>query len=66
MSGRVGISRLDRAGRVARAKRAAAARWGVSPEERRRLGISDSLIRVSVGIEAPEDIIADFEQALEP
>ena len=37
---------------------------GLSPEERRRLGISDALIRMSVGIESPEDIIEDFEQAL--
>lgn len=37
---------------------------GLSPEDRNRLGISDSLIRVSVGIEAPEDLIEDFEQAL--
>lgn len=37
---------------------------GMSPEDRQRLGISDSLIRVSVGIEATEDIIEDFEQAL--
>jgi cystathionine beta-lyase/cystathionine gamma-synthase len=32
-------------------------------EYRRRLGISDGLIRLSVGLEAPEDIIADLEQA---
>ena len=37
---------------------------GLSPEDRQRLGISDSLIRLSVGIEATEDIIEDFEQAL--
>ncbi|MBW1798345.1 MAG: PLP-dependent transferase, partial [Deltaproteobacteria bacterium] len=37
---------------------------GVSIEDRQRLGISDSLIRVSVGIEKTEDIIEDFEQAL--
>jgi cystathionine beta-lyase/cystathionine gamma-synthase len=37
---------------------------GLSPEDRRRLGISDGLIRVSVGIEATEDLIEDFEQAL--
>jgi len=37
---------------------------GLSPEDRRRLGISDELIRVSVGIEATEDLIEDFEQAL--
>jgi cystathionine beta-lyase/cystathionine gamma-synthase len=35
----------------------------LDPELRRRLGISDSLVRVSVGLEAPEDIIADLEQA---
>ena len=38
---------------------------GLSPEERQKLGISDALIRMSVGIEAPEDIIEDFRQALE-
>ena len=37
---------------------------GMSIEDRRRLGITDSLIRVSVGIEATEDIIEDFDQAL--
>jgi cystathionine beta-lyase/cystathionine gamma-synthase len=37
---------------------------GMSPEDRRRLGITDSLIRVSIGIEATEDLLADFEQAL--
>lgn len=37
---------------------------GMSPEDRRRLGITDSLIRVSVGIEATEDIITDFDRAL--
>jgi len=37
---------------------------GLSPEDRQRLGISDSLIRLSVGIEANEDIIEDFQQAL--
>jgi cystathionine beta-lyase/cystathionine gamma-synthase len=37
---------------------------GMSREDRARLGITDSLIRVSIGIEATEDIIEDFEQAL--
>ncbi|MFY9557303.1 MAG: aminotransferase class I/II-fold pyridoxal phosphate-dependent enzyme [Blastocatellia bacterium] len=37
---------------------------GMSREDRQRLGITDSLIRVSVGIEATEEIIEDFEQAL--
>ena len=35
----------------------------VEPEVRRRLGISDGLVRLSVGLEAPEDIIADLDQA---
>ncbi len=37
---------------------------GMTPKDRRKLGISDSLIRLSVGIEATEDLIDDFEQAL--
>jgi cystathionine gamma-lyase len=36
----------------------------VPPEERAKLGISDSLIRLSVGIEDVDDLIADIEQAL--
>jgi len=36
----------------------------VSPEERRVQGISDGLLRLSVGIEDAEDIVADLEQAL--
>ncbi|MBI4850342.1 MAG: aminotransferase class I/II-fold pyridoxal phosphate-dependent enzyme [Acidobacteria bacterium] len=38
---------------------------GLSKEDREKIGISDSLIRLSVGIEATEDLILDFEQALE-
>lgn len=37
---------------------------GLSEKEKAESGISDSLIRVSVGIENPEDIISDFIQAL--
>ena len=36
----------------------------VAPEERARLGISDGLIRLSVGLETPADLIADLDQAL--
>ena len=36
----------------------------VPPEERRRLGITDGLVRISVGIEDVEDIITDLDQAL--
>ena len=44
---------------------AATSHSGMSPEERAKMGIADSLIRVSVGIESTEDIITDFQQALE-
>ena len=37
---------------------------GMSREDRHRLGISDRLMRLSVGIEATEDLIEDFGQAL--
>src|SRR5450759_2466019 len=36
----------------------------IAPEERLEMGIPDGLIRVSVGIEDVNDIIADFDQAL--
>jgi cystathionine gamma-synthase len=36
----------------------------VAPARRKRLGISDGLVRISVGIEDIRDIIADIEQAL--
>jgi len=36
----------------------------ISPKHRERMGIRDNLVRLSVGIEAVEDIIADLEQAL--
>lgn len=32
--------------------------------ERRRIGITDGLVRISVGIEDPDDLIADLEEAL--
>jgi len=38
---------------------------GLSREERKAVGISDTLIRVAVGIEGAEDLCADFGQALE-
>ncbi len=38
---------------------------GMKPQDRQKLGITDSLIRVSVGIEDPDDLIADFAQALD-
>jgi len=37
---------------------------GMSAEQRRQLGISDRLIRMSVGIEATDELIDDLAQAL--
>lgn len=36
----------------------------MSPQERAEAGISDTLLRLSLGIEAAEDIIADIRQAM--
>ncbi|HEX3086016.1 MAG TPA: PLP-dependent aspartate aminotransferase family protein [Pyrinomonadaceae bacterium] len=43
---------------------ATASHRDLSPARRRELGISDGLIRISVGIESANDIIADIDQAL--
>ncbi|MCH7592369.1 MAG: aminotransferase class I/II-fold pyridoxal phosphate-dependent enzyme [Planctomycetes bacterium] len=37
---------------------------GMTAKDREAMGISDSLIRLSVGIESTQDLIADFERAL--
>jgi len=37
----------------------------VPPERQREIGITPSMVRVAIGIEHPDDLIADFEQALE-
>jgi O-acetylhomoserine (thiol)-lyase len=37
----------------------------LGPEELARAGVSEDLIRISVGIEHIDDIIADVDQALE-
>ncbi|MEZ4736187.1 MAG: cystathionine gamma-synthase family protein [Caldilineaceae bacterium] len=36
----------------------------VDPEERMEMGITDAMVRLSIGVEHPEDLIADLEQAL--
>jgi methionine-gamma-lyase len=38
---------------------------GVAKEIRDKVGVTDSLIRVSVGLENPDDLIADLAEALE-
>ncbi len=43
---------------------ATASHRDLTPARRRELGISDGLVRISVGIESVDDIIADIEQAL--
>lgn len=43
---------------------ATAAHRDLTPARRQELGISDGLVRISVGIENVQDIIADIEQAL--
>jgi cystathionine beta-lyase/cystathionine gamma-synthase len=37
----------------------------VPKEDREARGLTDGLVRISVGIENPEDILADLEQALD-
>ncbi len=37
----------------------------IAPAERARMGISDKMIRLSVGIENPEDLVAELRRALE-
>ena len=37
----------------------------LAPAERAAIGVTDGLIRLSVGIEEPADILADLERALE-
>ena len=36
----------------------------LTPEELKAAGVPENLVRLSVGIENPDDIIADLEQAL--
>jgi cystathionine beta-lyase/cystathionine gamma-synthase len=38
----------------------------ISPKHRERMGIRENLVRLSVGIEAVEDIVGDLQQALKP
>ena len=37
----------------------------IAPEDQRAMGITASMVRLSVGVEHPEDVIADLRQALE-
>lgn len=37
---------------------------GLTPEERARRGISDAMLRLSIGLEDADDLIADLNEAL--
>ena len=43
---------------------AVASHRGLTPQERREVGIGDGLVRLSVGIEEPADLCADMERGL--
>jgi cystathionine gamma-synthase len=36
----------------------------ISPEQRQKMGVTDQLVRIAVGIESVDDLIADLKQAL--
>jgi len=44
---------------------ATSSHYFITPEQRQKLGITDQLVRLALGIEDAEDIIADLKQALE-
>ena len=37
----------------------------LSPEERSSLGISDGVVRISIGLEDPQDLLEDLDRALD-
>jgi cystathionine beta-lyase/cystathionine gamma-synthase len=43
---------------------AVASHRGLTPEERRAVGIGDGLVRLSAGIEEPADLIEDLKRGL--
>ncbi|MEA3057425.1 MAG: methionine-gamma-lyase, partial [Sphingomonadales bacterium] len=43
---------------------AAMTHLSVPPERKQALGITDNLVRISIGVEDADDLIADFDQAL--
>jgi methionine-gamma-lyase len=38
---------------------------GVDPEDKERFDVNDALVRISIGVEDPDDIIADLTNALD-
>ena len=43
---------------------ATASHSGISKADREKLGIKDTLVRVSIGLEDPQDLIEDFVRVL--
>ncbi|MEM8618428.1 MAG: PLP-dependent aspartate aminotransferase family protein [Actinomycetota bacterium] len=39
---------------------------GLTPDEQRCTGVTEGLVRVSLGLEDPDDVVTDIERALEP
>jgi methionine-gamma-lyase len=37
----------------------------VPPERKKKFGLLDNLVRISVGVEHPDDLIADLRNALD-
>ena len=37
----------------------------LTPAERAEMGIADGMVRISVGLEHPDDLVADVEQSLD-
>jgi cystathionine beta-lyase len=62
--GVLSLAEASAASRASSTIRRAMAHASIPAEERRRSGLQDGLIRLSVGIEEPEDLIADLDQAL--
>jgi cystathionine beta-lyase/cystathionine gamma-synthase len=44
---------------------ATSSHYFISPEQRQKLGVTDQLVRLALGIEDAQDIIVDLKQALD-
>ena len=51
--------------RTIAAHSATATHYAMKPEEREAVGITDGLIRLSIGLEDPKGLISDIERALD-
>ena len=59
---RIGVSLGDPASLVEHP--ASMSHRGYSPRERAFMGVPEGLVRLSVGLESPDDLLGDVEQAL--